>query len=126
MLFLPELIVLLSALVMFLVSLGKPAASLVHRLAVGIGAAVLLATIVGLGLDGSLFYESYRIDRFSQIFKLLIAAATLIVLLFSGTAPGVKNNVQAEYYLFLLIGVLGLMMLVSSVELLAIFVALEL
>ncbi len=126
MLFLPELIVLLSALVMFLVSLGKPTASLVHRLAVGIGTAVLLATIGGLGLDGSLFYESYRIDRFSQIFKLLIAVATLIVLLFSGAAPGVKKDVQAEYYLFLLIGVLGLMMLVSSVELLAIFVALEL
>ncbi|MBE0584601.1 MAG: NADH-quinone oxidoreductase subunit N [Desulfofustis sp.] len=126
MLFLPELIVLLSALVMFLVSLGKPAASTVHRLAVVIGAAVLLATIACLGQDGSLFYESYRVDRFSQIFKILIAAATLIVLLFSGTAPGVKKDVQAEYYLFLLIGVLGLMMLVSSVELLAIFVALEL
>ncbi|MEE4312969.1 MAG: NADH-quinone oxidoreductase subunit N [Desulfofustis sp.] len=126
MLFLPELIVLLSALVMFLVSLGKPAAPTVHRLAVFLGAAVLLATIAGLGLDGSLFYESYRVDRFSQIFKLLIGAATLIILLFSGNAPGVKNDVQAEYYLFLLIGVLGLMMLVSSVELLAIFVALEL
>jgi NADH-quinone oxidoreductase subunit N len=126
MLFLPELIVLLSALVMFLVSLGKPAASTVHRLTVVIGAAVLLATIACLGQDGSLFYESYRVDRFSQIFKFLIAAATLIVLLFSGFAPGVKNTVQAEYYLFLLIGVLGLMMLVSSVELLAIFIALEL
>ncbi|MCB2216707.1 NADH-quinone oxidoreductase subunit N [Desulfofustis glycolicus] len=126
MLFLPELIVLLSALVMFLVSLGKPTAPTIHRLAVVLGAAVLLATIAGLGLDGSLFYESYRVDRFSQVFKLLIGSATLIVLLFSGTAPGVKNDVQAEYYLFLLIGVLGLMMLVSSVELLAIFVALEL
>ena len=37
-----------------------------------------------------------------------------------------KEEIQAEYYLFLFMSVLGLMMLVSSVELLAIFVSLEL
>ncbi|WP_284154639.1 NADH-quinone oxidoreductase subunit N [Desulfofustis limnaeus] len=126
MLFFPELIVLLSALVMFLVSLGSPGTAAVHRLVVILGAAVLLATVACLGQEGMLFFEAYRIDRFSQLFKLLLAAAALIVLLLSGRNPGIKTEVQAEYHLFLLIGLLGLMMLVSSVELLALFIALEL
>ena len=75
MLFFPELIVLLSALVMFLVSLGSPGAAAVHRLAVSLGSAIVLATVFCLGQEGMLFFDAYRIDRFSQLFKLLLAAA---------------------------------------------------
>lgn len=125
-LFLPELLLLLAGLVLFLVSLGNPDGVTVRRLSIALGSFVLIATIAGLGATGSLFYETYRIDLFSQVFKFFIAAATLIVLIFSGDSPGIKKDVRAEYYLFLFTGVLGLMMLVSSVELLAIFISLEL
>ena len=126
MLFLPELILLLAGLVMFFVSLGKPAGSTIRNLAVSLGFLVLLTTMFCIRQEGSLFYDSYRVDLFSQIFKFLIGAAAVAVLIFSGTSPGIKKDVKAEYYLFFFICILGLMMLVSSVELLAIFVSLEL
>ena len=76
--------------------------------------------------QGDLFYKSYRVDLFSQVFKILIAGAMLVVLIFGRKLSSIKKDVHPEYYLFLFTGVLGLMMLVSSVELLAIFVSLEL
>ena len=126
MLFLPELSVLLSGLIFFIVSLARPNSQTIRTLSIGLAAVVLVISAACFSQNGSLFFDSYRIDLFSQLFKLLIAAATLAVLVFSGQTPGIKEDVRAEYYLFLFMGVLGLMMLVSSVELLSIFIALEL
>lgn len=126
MLFLPELIMLLGALALFLVSLGSPTVETVRKLGIGISALVLLVALACLKQEGTLFFESYQVDFFSQLFKVLIASATLAVLVFSGDSPGISKEVKGEYYLFLFTGVLGLMMLVSSVELLAILVSLEL
>lgn len=126
MLFLPELIMLLGTLAVFLVSLGTPTIETVRKLSIGISALVLLVTLACLNQEGTLFFESYQVDFFSQLFKVLIAAATLAVLVFSGNSPGIKSDVKGEYYLFLFTSVLGLMMLVSSVELLAILISLEL
>jgi NADH-quinone oxidoreductase subunit N len=86
----------------------------------------MLASLACLNQEGSLFFDSYRVDFFSQLFKFLIGAATLAVLIFSEQSPGIRGEVKAEYYVFLFTGVLGLMMLTSSVELLAIVVSLEL
>ena len=126
MLFLPELTILLTGLVLFLVSLGTPSDETVKKLALGIISLVVLTTLISLGREGTLFFESYQVNSFTQMFKLFVGVATLIVISFSGSSPGIKNGIKAEYYLFLFMGLLGLMMLVSSVELLAIFIALEL
>ncbi len=126
MLFLPELTLLGVGLVFFFLSLGEPSSAKVKNIAITLSALVVLTTLVCLKAEGELFYKAYRVDFFSQLFKFLIALATLTVLVFSDRLVGVKEKVQAEYYLFLFSAVLGLMMLVSSVELLAIFVSLEL
>ncbi len=126
MLFLPELTLFITGLIIFLVSLGKPRSSTLKNLVLGMISLVLLATVVSIKQNGMLFFESYQINLFTQVFKLLIAASTLVVLIFTGNAPGIKEDVKAEYYLFLFMGVVGLMMLVSSVELLAMFISLEL
>lgn len=126
MLFLPELILLLGALAIFLVSLGTPTVDTIRKVTIGIATLVVGATLLSLKQEGSLFFDSYRVDFYSQLFKLLIGLATLAVLIFSGRTPGIKEDVRAEYYLFLFTGVLGLMMLTSSVELLAILISLEL
>ena len=126
MLFLPELTLLITGLVIFLVSLGKPGDSSLKNLVRTMMSLVLAAAVLSLRQNGIIFFESYQINLFTQVFKVLIAAATLAVLIFAGNAPGIKKEVKAEYYLFLFMAVLGLMMLVSSVELLAIFISLEL
>ena len=126
MLFLPELTLLGACLIIFLVSLGKPDSGTVKNITIGLGAATLIAALMSFDQQGDLFFKSYRVDLFSQVFKILIAGAMLAVLIFGRKLTSIKKEIHPEYYLFLFSGVLGLMMLVSSVELLAIFVSLEL
>lgn len=126
MLFLPELTLLGVSLVFFCLSLSKPSSAKIKNVAITLSALVVLVTLACLQYEGELFYRAYRVDFFSQLFKFVIALTTLIVLVFSDRLAGVAEKVQSEYYLFMFVAVLGLMMLVSSVELLAIFVSLEL
>ncbi|MDK9709383.1 MAG: NADH-quinone oxidoreductase subunit N [Desulforhopalus sp.] len=126
MLFLPELTLLGVSLVFFCLSLSKPNSTKIKNVAITLSALVVLVTLACLQSEGELFYQAYRVDFFSQLFKFIIALTTLIVLVFSDRLAGVAEKVQSEYYLFMFVAVLGLMMLVSSVELLAIFVSLEL
>ena len=125
-LFFPELFLLLSCLVIFLLTLGKMSSSTVRNITAALSVIAFLICAGSLRLEGYLFYEAYRIDLFSQLFKLLISGGVAVLLLFSRELKGIEEEVRAEYYLFLLLSAFGLVMLVSSVELLSIFVALEL
>ncbi|MCP3888931.1 MAG: NADH-quinone oxidoreductase subunit N [Desulfobulbaceae bacterium] len=126
MLFLPELTLLGAGLILFIFSLGQPSSGKVKAVATGLAALTFLISLLCVGSEGTLFYGAFQVDFFSQLFKVLITLGTLLILLFSATDAGVTKGIQSEYYLFLFMSVLGLMMLVSSVELLAIFVSLEL
>jgi NADH-quinone oxidoreductase subunit N len=75
---------------------------------------------------GDLFSGVFRVDMFSQLCKLAIALSALVVVVICGSHEGIRRLFFPEYQLFQAVAVLGLMMLVSSVDLLAIFVALEL
>lgn len=126
MLFLPELTLLGAGLILFTFSLGKPSSGKVKNVATVMAALTLIASLISIRSEGNLFFAAYQVDFFSQIFKVLIALTTLIILIFTNSKSDLKKETRAEYYLFLFMSVLGLMMLVSSVELLAIFVSLEL
>ena len=65
-------------------------------------------------------------DLFSQIFKFALALGLFLVLTISHNLAQIEERYQAEFYLFLTTTTIGMMMLVSSVELLTIYVALEL
>ena len=124
--FLPELTLLGAGLIIFMVSLGKSNAATTRNIAIGLGAAVFGAALLSYCAEGKLFFGAYQVDLFSQVFKTLIAGAMLTVLILGHNLKGISEKVHPEYYLFLFMSVLGLMMLVSSVELISIFVALEL
>jgi NADH-quinone oxidoreductase subunit N len=124
--FLPELTLLGAGLIIFIVSLGKVNGDTTRNIAVGLGAAIFGVTLLSCCQTGKLFFDAYQVDLFSQVFKTLITGAMLIVLLFGNKLKGISVKVHPEYYLFMFMSVLGLVMLVSSVELLAIFVSLEL
>ena len=126
MLFLPELTLLGAGLVLFFLSLGQPDSGRVKTIAIIIAAVTLLASLLCLKSEGTLFYSAFKVDLFSQMFKVLIALGTLAILLFSSKDSGIKQKTLSEYYIFLFMSVLGLMMLVSSMDLIAIFVSLEL
>jgi NADH-quinone oxidoreductase subunit N len=85
-----------------------------------VGFAVTLACS---GANGELFSFAYRVDFFSQVFKVLLSAGfTLVVFMFEK-----ENEVDnlPEYFMLLGFSTLGLMMLVSSIELISIAISLE-
>lgn len=125
-LFAPELILILGCLTVFFITLGSGRDRLAARVTAGTGIAVTAACVLSLGWQGELFFHAYRIDLFSQLFKLCIALGLSAVVLFGRRLPDIRDDVRPEYFLFLLLGSLGLMMLVSSVELISLVLSLEL
>lgn len=126
-LFLPELSYILMALVFFGASLScmvKPRR--LHLLALTLAGVGLLVTVLSARQEGMLFFEAYRVDLFSQVFKVLLALGTFWVVFSCSELTGIDERQHAEFYLFLSVSTLAMMMLVSAVELLTIYVALEL
>ncbi|MCC7263223.1 MAG: NADH-quinone oxidoreductase subunit N [Candidatus Latescibacteria bacterium] len=124
--FLPELVLLLGALALFFVTLGKGRVCLARGLAMGVALAALAAALLSLDQQALLFDGAYQVDLFSQFLKVVFAAGLVLVLLVSGHLPDVRLDIKPEYFLFLVLSVCGLAMLVSSVELISLVVALEL
>ncbi len=126
MLFLPELFLLGGSLVLFFVTLGEDKGTLAKNITIAIGLGLTILCAWGINNSGTMFFGAYAVDFYSQFFKLVIALGLTFVLLLAPDLKGVNTKIQAEYYLFMVLSVLGLVMLVSSAELLTLFVALEL
>jgi len=127
MVILPELVLAAGALALFFVSLSRtPSAQAAKSVAMIFGLAACAAALFTFQSQGSLFYGAYAVDQYSQLFKALIGFSLAALLIFGQHLKGIDPDVRPEYYLFLLLSVLGLMLLVSSVELIAIFISLEL
>jgi NADH-quinone oxidoreductase subunit N len=127
MLFGPELYYLGAALVFFCLSLKKqPQVKADYKIALALSAGGLVVTALCLFQKGELFYGAYRVDLFSQIFKFALALGLFLVLTISHNLAQIEERYHAEFYLFLTTTTIGMMMLVSAVELLTIYVALEL
>ncbi|MBU0730359.1 MAG: NADH-quinone oxidoreductase subunit N [Proteobacteria bacterium] len=125
-LFAPELFLLFGSLVLFLISLGKSNAKSARNATIFIALINVVICLSTMGQNGTLFYEAYQVDLFSQFFKVVISAGFAFVVLFGCDLKGINKDIRAEYYLFMMLSTLGLVMLVSCVELLAMFIALEL
>lgn len=124
MLLLPELYMILLAIIFLFISIGKRKGNVVvcGQLLSIIGVVISLSSIF---FKGELFYGAYRVDLFSQVFKVLLAAGYCLVILMLGSKDEIEHEYIAEFYMFLSFSTLGLMMLVSSVELISIVLSLE-
>ena len=58
-----------------------------------------------LGQEATLFNWAYRVDLFSQGLKLVLACGFFFILLLSGGLEDIREEVKAEYYLFLAVSV---------------------
>jgi NADH-quinone oxidoreductase subunit N len=122
----PEIYFLAVALVFLILSMTRSntrrdfSAAL---LLAGLGVAVTLAT---MRLEGSLVHGAYRVDLFSQVFKGLLSLGFFLVVCLCSNLNGIDETRHPEFYLLLATCTLGMMLLVSSVELLTLYVALEL
>ena len=123
----PEISLLCFALLIVLVDLFVTQKRVLPVLSV-VGAIVAATFVVIMWATPpiGLFDKMISIDPFGLFFKLLILAATVLVVLASHNYVLKFNKFQGEYYALLMLSAVGLMLLVSAINLITIYVALEL
>jgi NADH-quinone oxidoreductase subunit N len=125
-LFVSEMVLILGSVAVFAISLGAGCGRLAARVTAVTALVNLGVCIAALPVSGSLFCHAYQVDLFSQLFKCFIALGLAAVVLFGSELRDIRAEIRPEYFFFLLLGTLGLTTLVSSVELITLFIALEL
>ncbi len=125
---LPELVLTATAVLIMLIEGG---ARLGSRAALSgtvalIGTAAALASVaVQSAHRGEAFSGMFRVDGFSLFFHGLIIAATLIVLLLSIGYLRAQRLQRGEFYALLLFATVGMCLMAGSVELIMVFIGLE-
>jgi NADH-quinone oxidoreductase subunit N len=87
--------------------------------------AALAATWYQAEFPGPGFWNMVQVDSFSVFFHFLVAAVTAVVILTSYEYVEVQEIRAGEYYGLLLFGAVGMSLMSSAVELVLIFIALE-
>jgi len=123
-LILPELTVLLFSVFFLFISLGEKKRNPAGY-AGPLSLIIFIISLLTLSQTGILFSGAYRVDLFSQIFKVMLSLGFSLVLFMLEKKDEIEENYRAEYFMFLGFSVLGLMMLVSSVELISMVISLE-
>ena len=126
---LPEIVMVLTGVLVMLVEpVLKPQSS---RKPLGIVAilgtlAALAASLYQLQLPaGTAFFGTVRSDAFSVFFHLVIGGVVLVTLLISLDYFEGHTSYVGEFYALILFGATGMMLMTSSVELLMVFISLE-
>jgi NADH-quinone oxidoreductase subunit N len=92
-----------------------------------LGAFIPVVTLAVVGDDvRSMFFDRYVVDQYSLILKALFLLIGYVIVLMSQNELEEGGYYQGEFYLMLLVSVLGMVMMASSRDLVSVFVALEL
>jgi NADH-quinone oxidoreductase subunit N len=124
MMLLPELSILCFSVVFLFISLGEKKANLINA-AKSLSVLVLILTLITINQRGILFAEAYKIDLFSQLFKIILAVGFCLIIFMLDKNDEIEENYLSECIMFLGFSTLGLMMLTSASELISIVIALE-
>jgi NADH-quinone oxidoreductase subunit N len=97
-----------------------------------LGLVALVGALAGLGATwfmaqapGLAFWNMVRVDGFSVFFHVLVIAIAAVVILSSYEYMAVQRIRAGEYYALILFGVVGMALMSSAIELVLIFIALE-
>lgn len=125
--FSPELYTAGSALILLVTAMvARPARRALFFTALTLAAAGIAVALAAVHQSALLFVDTYRVDLFAQVFKVLLAIGLFMVICLCDRLEGVAERWHAEFYLLLFICTLAMMLLVSAVHLVTIYVALEL
>jgi NADH-quinone oxidoreductase subunit N len=83
------------------------------------------ATWVMSGSPGTAFSNMVRVDSFGVFFHVLVIAIAAVIILISYEYMAVQRIRAGEYYALILFGTVGMALMSSAVELVLIFIALE-
>ncbi len=97
-----------------------------------LGLIALVGTLAGMGatwfmsqVPGLAFWNMVQVDGFSVFFHVLVIAIAAVVILSSYEYMAVQRIRAGEYYALILFGVVGMALMSSAIELVLIFIALE-
>jgi len=127
-LILPEIFI--SVAVMFLLIVGvykKNSSKFVYNLSI-ITLLILFAFLINLypSLETSLFDDSYKIDKLATFMKLLTIGSGVFVMLTSSKYIEIQKINKIEYPILILCSILGMMVMISSNDLIVFYMGLEL
>ncbi len=125
---LPE--ILISIIIMFLLIFGvykKNSSSLVYNLST-LGLVLILAVVINLdsNIEISLFNNSYSADNLSRFMKILLILSGIFVMLSSTKYIQINKINKIEYPILILCSILGMMVMISSNDLIVFYIGLEL
>ena len=86
----------------------------------------VLVCLISVNQEGLLFFKAYRVDLFSQVFKVMLSLGLFLVICICSELKAIAQRHHPEFYLLLFVCTLAMMMLVSGAHILTIYVALEL
>ncbi len=125
---LPELVLSVFGIIIMLVDPALPPKRKQETLGiialVGVLAALAAACIQAQNY-GDAFFNMVRVDAFSVFFHFVVLLIALVVVLTSFNYLEVQNINSGEYYGLILFGTVGMMLMSSAIELVLIFIALE-
>ena len=87
--------------------------------------AALCATAYQSNFYGDAFFNMVRVDAFSIFFHVVVLLVTLVVVLSSFEYLEIQKIQAGEYYGLILLAAVGMMLMSSAIELVLIFIALE-
>jgi NADH-quinone oxidoreductase subunit N len=129
---LPEIVLTVFGMIVMVVDAAAEGRSMNGRIEKTLGAialigslAALAATFVQAQYPGFAFWNTVQVDSFSVFFHFLVAAVTTVVILTSFEYMEVQQIRAGEYYALILFGAVGMSLMSSAVELVLIFIALE-
>ena len=127
-LILPEIFIAIA--VMFFLLLGvykKNSAKLIYNLST-ISLLILFALLINLYSinETSVFNESYKIDKLATFMKLLTIISAIFVMLTSSKYIEIIKINKIEYPILILCSILGMMVMISSNDLIVFYMGLEL
>ncbi len=122
----PETYLLAVAVVFLILSMTRPNRKRDFLAALCLAGFGVVVTLAAVRLEGFLFNGAYRVNLYSQVFKVLLSLGLFLVVCLCSNLNGIEEARHSEFYLFLATCTLGMMLLVSSVEILTLYVALEL
>ena len=122
----PEIYFLAVTTVFLILSMTRPNGRRDFSVALLLAGLGVVVTFAAIRLEGSLIYGAYRVDLFSQVFKGLLSLGFFLVVCLCWNLDGIHEKRHPEFYLLLATCTLGMMLLVSSQELLTLYVAMEL
>ncbi len=125
---LPEIFISISIMLLLMIGVFKKKSSnLIYNLSI-ISLVILLALIYNLNsvIDTYLFNDSYKIDKLSTFMKILLIGSGIFVMLTSSKYIQITGLNKLEYPILILSSILGMMVMISSNDLIVFYLGLEL